>query len=222
MKTMIAAAHCNEVKLHGNAALGAQPEILTAIFEPEINIAIWQRDAQALAREASQLLIDRPHFSVQRVIDMRSTVICETQRVPLCIYPCLQADLDMLLDMFTTLTDAENVGVRIAVIDKAMCPRFHVDRVALRMVTTWLGHGTQWLKNNDVERSPAGRLRPALTAPGCLQKPGSPVQAARETDVTLLKGELWQGNSGNGIVHRSPEVDPGQRRLVVTIDAIYS
>jgi len=37
-------------------------------------------------------------------------------------------------------------------------------------------------------------------------------------DVALLKGELWEGNEGAGMVHRSPSMNPGDRRLLLSFD----
>lgn len=39
-------------------------------------------------------------------------------------------------------------------------------------------------------------------------------------DVALLKGELWEGNQNAGLVHRSPSVDQGQNRLLLTLDFV--
>jgi hypothetical protein len=37
-------------------------------------------------------------------------------------------------------------------------------------------------------------------------------------DVALLKGEKWQGNQGAGLIHRSPALKTGERRLILTLD----
>ena len=37
-------------------------------------------------------------------------------------------------------------------------------------------------------------------------------------DVALLKGELWEGNEHAGLVHRSPLVPEGEKRLLLTLD----
>ena len=40
--------------------------------------------------------------------------------------------------------------------------------------------------------------------------------------VALLKGDLWQGNAGRGIIHRSPSMPLDQvPRVLVAIDAIW-
>ena len=40
-------------------------------------------------------------------------------------------------------------------------------------------------------------------------------------DVAMLKGELWEGNESAGLVHRSPELLAGERRLLLTLDFSY-
>ncbi|WP_428354217.1 DUF1826 domain-containing protein [Methyloprofundus sp.] len=34
----------------------------------------------------------------------------------------------------------------------------------------------------------------------------------------LLKGERWEGNENAGLVHRSPAINEGERRLLLTLD----
>jgi hypothetical protein len=43
------------------------------------------------------------------------------------------------------LFDLENVGVRLNVLAKTLCPRFHADKVPCRLITTYAGKGTEWL-----------------------------------------------------------------------------
>ncbi|MCY7293820.1 DUF1826 domain-containing protein [Alteromonas sp. a30] len=58
--------------------------------------------------------------------------------------------------MFGFLFGLEEVGLRLSVLDKAMCPRFHVDKVPFRLVTTYSGIGSQWLPNEQVNREKLG------------------------------------------------------------------
>jgi outer membrane receptor for ferrienterochelin and colicins len=39
-------------------------------------------------------------------------------------------------------------------------------------------------------------------------------------DVALLKGERWEVNENAGLVHRSPAINEGERRLLLTMDFI--
>tara|TARA_R110000782_G_scaffold50302_3_gene109162 strand:- start:127 stop:561 length:435 start_codon:yes stop_codon:yes gene_type:complete len=43
-------------------------------------------------------------------------------------------------------------------------------------------------------------------------------QSLQAGQVALLKGERWQGNEGRGLVHRSPPLVAGERRLLLTLD----
>ena len=100
-----------------------------------------------------------------------------------------------------------------------MCPRFHVDRVPCRLVTTYAGKATQWLAHDRVDRSKLG--------PGSEGKPDAEsglytnvedIQQLQQGDVALLKGECWEGNEGAGLVHRSPQLTAGTGRLLLTLD----
>ena len=43
-----------------------------------------------------------------------------------------------------------------------------------------------------------------------------------QSDVALLKGEVWESNEGAGPIHSSPTLDSNSRRLLLTIDFIDS
>ena len=58
--------------------------------------------------------------------------------------------------MFCYLFDIKRVGLRLSTLDKAMCPKFHVDRVPCRLVTTYNGPVTQWLPNTKANRNKLG------------------------------------------------------------------
>ena len=103
----------------------------------------------------------------------------------------------------------EHVGLRLAVLNTAMCPKFHVDRVPCRLICTYAGAGTQWHAPEDVERLGNGRVATRPEAAGKQLKLG---------DVALLKGEAWDGNEGRGLVHRSPAATKNTPRLVLTLD----
>ena len=65
-------------------------------------------------------------------------------------------DISKLVDMFCYLFDINKTGLRLAVLDRAMCPRFHVDRVPCRLVSTYRGVATDWLSHADVDRTQLG------------------------------------------------------------------
>ena len=68
----------------------------------------------------------------------------------------LAGDIANLVDMFCCLFDLKRGALRMTVLDRAMCPRFHVDRVPCRLVTTYQGIATEWLPHNVADRSKLG------------------------------------------------------------------
>ena len=100
-----------------------------------------------------------------------------------------------------------------------MCPRFHVDKIPCRLITTYHGVATDWLLHDVIDRGKLGA--------GNQGKPDeqsglfnslSDINRLKKGDVALLKGEGWYNNNGAGLVHRSPPVAEGERRLLLTLD----
>ena len=126
----------------------------------------------------------------------------------------VDADVRQLSELLADLTGCRHVGVRIEVLDRAMCPRWHVDRVALRLLCTWIGPATEWLDERCADRSRLGSDDVMTDASG--------IGRAAAGDIVLLKGELWPDNAGRGVIHRSPHLDAAHRlRIVAAFDAVY-
>lgn len=132
----------------------------------------------------------------------------------------LSEDIAELVDMFCLLFEVKSAGVRLGVLETAMCPRFHVDRIPCRLLTTYQGVATEWLPHELVDRSKLGHGSNGLSdhESGLFDQPDA-IQQLNQGDVAILKGDLWEGNEGNGLVHRSPGMDCG-RRLLLTMDLI--
>jgi len=212
------AAHIDIVKTRRNAQ-GDEPTVLTDIYEDDVNIAIWRRDLdETLLQNVREFVNDKPGFQFSVVISndtVRSDVL---KKLGSEVYAPLADDIEQLVDMFCCLFELKQAGLRMTVLDKAMCPKFHVDRVPCRLITTYQGNATEWLPHSIVDRSKLGA--------GCNGLPDSEsgiyrtqddIQQLTCGDVGLLKGEQWFENEGGGLVHRSPAVDD-EKRLVITLD----
>ena len=121
--------------------------------------------------------------------------------------------------MFSTLFELKHVGLRLTLVDNAMCPKFHVDKVPCRLVTTFVGPATEWLKHENVDRTKLGSGSNGLPdeKSGIYTNP-TDIEQLVSGDVALLKGEGWFNNEHAGLVHRSPSLPPNQKRLVLTLD----
>lgn len=132
-------------------------------------------------------------------------------------------DMAMLAEIYGELIGCPQVGMRLEVLDRAMCPRFHVDRVGLRLLCTYYGQGTEWLSDEAADRSKLGSLAHGMPdeASGLIRDHAA-ISQAPPFALLLLKGTQWQGNSGGGAIHRSPAVNDRQPcRVLLALDAIW-
>lgn len=207
--------------IQANAAQGGDPEVLTHIYEKPINIVVYQRSLEeGVARYGQLLMQNYPQFNLRSVIKPEKALRSLSSLLPeLADQSAFVTDLALLLDMYACLFDLEEVGVRLQVLDRAMCPRFHTDKLGCRLVSTYQGIATEWLYNHDVDRSKLGAGSQGLCdAESGVYKTAESINSVAAGDVVLLKGDGWFDNQGQGIVHRSPAVVAGTQRLVVTLD----
>ncbi|WP_374555977.1 DUF1826 domain-containing protein [Aquitalea pelogenes] len=135
----------------------------------------------------------------------------------------LVQDMAYLLEIYGELLGCPQVGMRLEVLDRAMCPRFHVDRTGVRMLCTYQGQGTEWLSEEAADRSKLGNLAQGMPdeTSGLIRNPRA-IRQAPPFSLLLLKGTQWQGNHGRGAIHRSPTPDPlGPCRVLLALDAIW-
>ncbi|WKD49276.1 DUF1826 domain-containing protein [Microbulbifer spongiae] len=199
---------------------GDSADILADIYQTEVNMAVWQRQtAPELVADIKKLL-DLNRFTSERLIVPSAKIDRFEETLPsLAECPHLKADIQRLFDMFSCLFELSAVGMRLTTLKSAMCPRFHVDRVPCRLITTYVGPGTEWLPHDSVDHSKLGAGSGGLSDEDSGLYPRTqPVQTIASGHVALCKGELWQDNLGAGCVHRSPALAAGEQRLLLTLD----
>ena len=203
-----------------SSATGKHPTVLTEIYKEPINIAIWQRSAsKELSHAVSQFLDAHEKFEKSITLSPQ-TAYAELEEITKGTAPKVFLDnMAELVDMFCCLFDLKRAGLRLAILNTAMCPRFHVDKVPCRLVTTYHGLATEWLPNHALNRAKLGHGsngRPDSVS-GLYARETS-VQQLTCGDVALLKGERWAGNEKTGLVHRSPTLLSDERRLFLSLD----
>ncbi|MFA7891496.1 DUF1826 domain-containing protein [Pseudomonas putida] len=184
---------------------------MAEVLQDGVNLAVWQRQlppqlhdfADVAARLGGSLTDQR----VIEVDEHEVPVIGELlyEAVDIHGYDAFVADVTWLVSAYSYLLGARRVGLRIRALTSPMCPRFHVDNVPLRLITTYAGPGSEYLPDQDVARAALS------TGDAAVDK----VKRLNPGDVALFKGERWQGNEGAGVVHRSPSGPP---RLLLTLD----
>ena len=194
---------------------------LSEIFKDDINISILKRTLDNdISNAANFLLKENPHLEFSHVVNKNNSYQVLTKELGSNKnHSILLEDISNLVKMFCNQFGIDSVWLRIDSIDKPMCPRFHVDNVKCRLVTTYAGPGTQWLPNESVDRSKLGHGNQGLPD----EKSGlildkMDIEQLDVGHIALLKGEAWRNNDGFGLVHRSPHVERNYKRLYVTID----
>ena len=215
-KNLNIAGECSQTKsMSRHMAQDKQPTVLSDIYKAEINIAIWRRQKQFTVKEFLALnptfqkeMVLTPQDALSRINEFFDNNMTEVSE-----------DIALLVEMFCYLFELKQVGMRLKVLDKAMCPKFHVDKVPCRLVTTYQGMATQWLPHELVDQTKLGWGCNGLSdSESGLYQSESDIQQLDCGDVALIKGTLWEGNENAGLVHRSPVLQANEKRLILTLD----
>ncbi len=202
---------------------------LAKILQPEVNLCTWRRaafeDIAELAGRVSSA-VGRHSRDVMRCgedsVEERVNALLPKaawEHSP-AVAGRWRDDVVELCEAFADLVQAEDLMISLEGPTEATCPRFHVDRVGIRMLITYSGPGTEWLGEDDVDRRWLGEAGQGLPDDrNGVIRGGGKVRSVAPFSVTLLKGEAWPGAEGFGAVHRSP--DPaGAPRLVLRVDVL--
>ena len=215
--------------LYRRAAIESNANVLPQIYNQDTNIVIWQRDLKQTLTNAVNTLITA---NALKPLELAVSPDDAFDQLIKALKPednnrdeikALCEDITLLVEMFCCLFDLKHAGLRLKILDKPMCPRFHVDKIPCRLVTTYQGVATQWLNHSDVNRSKlgTGNLGKPDEESGLIKSLNN-IKQLTEGDVALLKGEYWDENEGAGLVHRSPPLagTNSAPRLLLTLDFI--
>lgn len=196
---------------------------LSKIYADDIHMCIVQRTVSEQIGEFVRQLLQHPHDTniLQTIsIDAFDFQQLLPQHAHLAGYHEFCQDIENISSLFSDLFDLPQVGLRLHTLNKAMCPKFHVDKVPCRLTSTYGGTGTEWLRDGDINRSKLGAGANGLVDEvSGLFKTHAPIQTVPTYALALLKGSGWEGNEQHGLVHRSPQLSPeAPRRLLLTLD----
>ncbi|GAA3931060.1 DUF1826 domain-containing protein [Litoribacillus peritrichatus] len=203
----------------------ANIDVLTHIYDDDINLAGWQRPVNRNAKAyAEQYLKHNVSDNLQGALDLKTHQRWLTRKLPNHSHKQdFIEDVVEVIEIFAYLFELEEVGFRLTPIQDTMCPRFHVDKVQCRLVTTYAGPGTECLDNHH-------RIRKQLLSKSFSETevPTELIQTLNEQEIGLLKGERWNETESFGVIHRSPpasrsaalSANSSQARLLLTLDII--
>lgn len=199
-----------------NSVSGYDAEILTQIYDTQVDLCIFKRQIDAEVKEYVGFLQQlHSDFQMTKIITLTNLSDVLLESLPLHKWRNrFVDDIVILTDMFSCLFELKQVGLRLCVLNKSMCPRFHTDKVPCRLITTYTGKGTEWLdwQINDssiLDACNDGHLNPNF------------IHRLDEGDIALLKGDKWPEKDSLGVIHRSPALSDNETRLLLTLDFAY-
>ncbi len=199
-----------KARVNRRAVIGKSPDILRQWSDADTELVLWHRhfDPSVQAKLNS---LDAEEFP-----QMRVTVVPRTADVAIenelrdwasrhkDLFESLGPDIESLVARFSNVTGSHEIKLRLEAISDDACPLFHFDHVRARLVTTYIGPGTEWI--------------PGVHASDALAKQDDyqgPIYQMPRFAVGLFPGSQ---SSYGGLLHRSPRVAAtGQHRLLLCL-----
>ena len=194
-----------------NWVTGNCPTMLNQIHNREVNIAIYNRDISSLSNEIDK--IQEQNIEIRLSGNIRE--VTQSLRLNLSPFTLLLNDIKYLLNLFGEISHAKSFRLLMATVNTNMCRRFHTDVNDLRLLCTYFGPGTLWLKEENVNRTALETCKDNE----CIVLNPDEIQQAPTGAVVILKGSIYPSEETKAIVHRSPTIDKsGEKRLLLRID----
>lgn len=201
-------------------------EELGSIDLPEINIVSWQRphldslknrlslvDWPAMLSISGSFLKNKPKDSFENLESELNHALgfLQNDEKSLLIQDVME-NASLFYHSFSSGVDT--FKYELAVINGVMCPRFHMDYYKMRLIVTYVGDGTEWTTNDNIELNHlAEPIQPIIVLDERKYFQVNPMS------VTLLKGNQYKTGHW-GVVHRSPSSTSCQeKRLLLRFDA---
>lgn len=211
--------------MHAGAVVSVSPlsgplvsSLVNEFQSVDCNLTCWHR---AVPTHVSQALA---RWSKREAARFECTANAPTTELgaafnglPRACQTWMEHDVRALLQLMFEVADAQAVKVEFGIVQSDQCRKFHVDYLRYRLITTYVGPGTEWVPDSYVDRGvlldpPDDRIQ----ANALIVRDQAAIQRAAAGDVLLTKGA--RHTHGSGLVHRSPPVEHlGVRRVVLVL-----
>lgn len=203
--------------------IGRNSQVLEQIRDGNLSVAIWERRLPRGLQEGLRCWAtaqNPPRFEGW-VSDAAWIDAALQEFVAGPARTFLAQDLRSLVQKFRVLTGIGSVKISFGAVTGDQCRKFHADYQRLRLITTYLGPGTEWLPEHVVRRD-ALVEPPACptTANQLIVRDPSQVRRARAGDVLLLRGHDGVTGAALGAVHRSPPIEASREVRVVLVASV--
>lgn len=192
-----------------SARISADPAVLGEIAAPDCSLAVWQRpgfaDFTALTAGSPE---DLRFNSTPDALaaDLARALGQAGFQGDAALHRALVEDAVRLARLFCAAMDLAHFELRLEVVRTDSCRKFHADYVTARLITTYVGEGTDWLETEDAAQVAAG---------GVPQR----IHRLAPFDVGVFKGKLATDHPA---IHRSPPIagSPGGVRLLLVLNPV--
>ena len=193
-----------DAALVSQAVIAGNAEVFTAIRDDEVALAIWERPVpDILSIPLNAISNMRFQCGVGELPDMLQQAMNTAGFGKRIGSHVLLTDILMLANHFARAMCTETVEIRLERIVNNACKKFHADYVTARLITTYVGQGTQWLDGPDAADCDCGDLHN--------------IRQLDTGDIGIFKGRLWPESAP--AIHRSPPIEgSGEERLVLVIN----
>jgi len=196
------------------------PDVLHAIRADDCHLAIWEREPLA---DFTPLIEGQPadlRFETT-LPDLASALAAGLSANGFggtTLHEAFIADVRDVAALYCAALDLACFELRLEVVRTDSCRKFHADYVSARLITTYVGEGTDWLEQSDAERVAAGEEPRRISRMAAF-------------DVGLFKGKLATDRPA---IHRSPPIsatggtrlllvlNPAQKQFVDHADSVFS
>lgn len=193
--------------LISSAAVAGCSEVFREVLDPDCNLAIWERK---LARDFSTLLLDdvedvRFQAPLSKLHESFEANLNQAGFASNVVREALVKDVLSLAERYCSLLVLNELEVRLEVVTTNSCRKWHADYVKARLISTYIGSGTQWLSQQDADRVREGiePLRINSMSPG---------------DAGIFKGKIATDTPA---IHRSPPIaGTGEKRLLLVLNPV--
>ncbi len=110
-------------------------------------------------------------------------------------HPTARDDATAISRSFLAQFGLRRANLRLELVDRQSCPKFHHDRVSIRLIVSFAGGGTQYVHRIDPDR----------------------IHQAETGALVFLKGATHP-TFAESVFHRSPPTKSGERRLCLVLD----
>jgi hypothetical protein len=192
------------------------------IFQKEINLVIMKSVVSPELQAECQRLLENSsgdtHWINSKISATASALDVEPALSHLSRdYPNLAQIVIHIYQQYHRLDPSFAKKIELQSLFGDQCRVFHVDKVRLRLLTSFWGPGTEWLSEDNLMRQGLGSGHNERIC-----RDQQRVRQLKTAEIGLLKGELFPHNAGHGLVHRSPKQSHlrQQGRVVLKIDSV--